>query len=456
MGKQVYNQWRKTVVANGSATVTTEEEPSKAKSFEDLDAMTRMRVHDLEQLTRPANRIVAFQFSNSAEWLSIFLACQAVEAIALPIDPDVPPASVNAILETLRVSALIDGQGIRPLEFGTRRRPACLIKLTSGSTGAPRPLFFSDEQMLADGHNIMQSMGITAKDSNLATIPMGHSYGLGNLIMPCIMKGCPIHVCREAFPHALAEAIARDRPTIYPTVPAILRALARSDVNPADFASIRLWISAGSPLETGIARTFQQKFGQPVHNFYGSSETGGIAYDRTGKATLEGEAVGKPLHGVTVSLAPSGRLVVSSKAVYTRNNQMRTEPVGSCRLPDLARILEDGSIRLLGRTARIAKLGGKRLALAEIEAALKQLREVEDCYVDVYKDSTYRMRLAAVVVASVPGDQLAKCLKSRLSAWKTPSRWIVLQDMPVNRRGKLDRVALKHLITQSNRRTEKP
>ena len=457
MGRLVYSQWKAICAERGMApAVSVPASDLNHHSFKDLQGMVSLMVDELSSLLNPANRIVAFQYPNSAEWLGVFLACQALDAIALPIDPDVPREAVDGILESLKASAFVDGRGTTVMEKGTLHQPACLIKLTSGSTGAPRPLFFEDQKMLADGNNILCTMGITAKDSNLATIPLGHSYGLGNLVMPCIMAGCAIKVCKDPFPHALAESVAKGQPTVYPTVPAILRTLTRSDVSAADFSSIRLWISAGSFLDPKVARSFNEKFTRQVHNFYGSSETGGIAYDRSGESTGAGSSVGKPLENVRVSISPSGRLVVASNAVYSRNNRMQKNGLGRCLLPDLAAILADGSIQLKGRTARIAKLGGKRLSLAEVEKSLNDLAGVDDCHVDVYRDSSGRTRLAAVVVSSQSTDNLQRCLKKRLPSWKIPTRWISLESMPVNARGKRDQAAIKDLIRNSRRGPEKP
>lgn len=456
MGLHVYNHWKRISGARDSEPAVAEPASSMTSSFRDLREMATRNADQLAALLNPANRIVAYQLANSAEWLSVFLACQALQAIALPLDPDVPQEATEDILQSLRVSALIDATGIRVIEGGTKRQPACLVKLTSGSTGTPRPLFFSDDQMLADGHNIMRTMGISGRDSNLATIPMGHSYGLGNLVMPCIMAGCPIQVCRDPFPHALAQAVAKGNPSVYPTVPAILRTLVRSDVDPGDFKAIRLWISAGSMLEAKIARCFKDKFGKPVHNFYGSSETGGIAYDRKGDSTLHGSSVGKPLNGVNTFLGSSRRLVVSSEAVYTRHNPMGRGLPGRCLLPDKATIQADGSIRLEGRTARIAKIGGKRLSLAEIERILNNITEVHDAYVDAYQDSGGRTRLAAVVVSGTPVGELQEILKKRIALWKLPSRWIVIGSMPLTARGKPDQAVLRNIVRQSLQEKETP
>ena len=134
-------------------------------------------------------------------------------------------------------------------------------------------------------------MEIAPGDRNLGAIPFGHSYGLGNLVLPLIVQGTPIINSQEILPEPLARQIRRFGATVLPSVPAVLRALAASSVDAADLRSLRRVISAGAPLRPEVARDFHDRFGLPIHNFYGSSETGGICFDRTGEATLAGRSV---------------------------------------------------------------------------------------------------------------------------------------------------------------------
>src|SRR5690606_11203581 len=147
-----------------------------------------------------------------------------------------------------------------------------------GSTGQPRALFFTDAEMLADGRQLCAAMGIRESDINLGLIPWGHSYGLGNLVMPLLLQGTAIVSGTAPLPHAMAAVIAQTKPTIFPAVPALLRALADSTATAGQLASLRTIISAGAPLEAEIAQRFTDKFARKIHNFYGSSETGGISY----------------------------------------------------------------------------------------------------------------------------------------------------------------------------------
>ena len=247
-------------------------------------------------------------------------------------------------------------------------------------------------------------------------------------------------VCGSApLPHAIAADFARWRPTVFPGVPAIWRALAASELA---LPGLRLGISAGAPLPPEVARDFAARFGQRLHSFYGSSETGGIAYDRTGTATLAGQ-VGRPLRGVRLTAMGGSRLQVSSAAVVTHGNRRRRARLGAWVMPDRAVVQANGSVTLLGRRGTTVKLAGRRLNLLEVSARLRKLPGVRDVWVGV--SAGVDSKLIAVVAAERSVAELRADLLADTAAWKIPKRLIVVSALPVTARGKTDTRAVARL-----------
>jgi acyl-coenzyme A synthetase/AMP-(fatty) acid ligase len=270
-------------------------------------------------------------------------------------------------------------------------------------------------------------MDIRATDLNLGCIPFCHSYGLGNIVVPLLAQGTAVVCGVPSLPHALAEAIARWKPTVFPAVPALLRALAEADVKARQLRSLRTVISAGAPLAPEIAQVFRRKFGLGVHNFYGSSETGGITYDRTGRAALTGESVGRPIKGVKLRFAAGHRFWVASKAVGGR---------GKFRPADKGRLNARGELVLLGRAGRMLKIAGRRLDPAEVEQALRQIPGVEDAFVTAHAGRSEA--LSAIVASRLPAPQLRESLRERLAGWKIPKKLVAVAHFPLTARGKPD------------------
>lgn len=385
-----------------------------------------------------AGQRVAFALPNSHAWLAVFLGLLRVGAIPVPLDPSEPPAAQLALAAAAHAPFVWLNDHLTPTQcnpLGYTLPGAFLVKLTSGSTGRPQAHVFTADQMLADARQICASMGITADDINFAVIPFGHSYGLGNLVMPLLMQGTPIVCASVPLPHALAADIARWRPNVFPAVPALLRALAQADLPTDALSSLRTVISAGSRLSAETAGAFANKFNIRPHSFYGSSETGGIAYDRTGEATLAGRSVGTLLDGVTFTPADDGRFVVRSAAVH-RDGSFSPADCGS--LNDL------GELVLHGRAGRLVKISGRRLDLGELEHALRSVPGVHDAFACAHPDNPEE--LAAVVATSLDTRSLRALLRKEFAAWKVPRRLVTIAEFPLTARGKPDTRALHALL----------
>jgi acyl-coenzyme A synthetase/AMP-(fatty) acid ligase len=243
----------------------------------------------------------------------------------------------------------------------------------------------------------------------------------------------------------MSATIARWRPTVFPAVPALLRALAVSDVAPAGLASLRTVISAGAPLAPEVAEAFEARFGRKLHGFYGSTETGGISFDRTGDAAKTGRSVGTPLPGVRIVFGRGGRFTVESAAVFTLGNRHRSpEGMGRHRTADIGRWTAEGEVLLTGRAGRFVKIAGRRLNLAEVERALKGVPGVRDALVVAHHARADA--LAAALVTEEAVDSVRAALRDRLAAWKIPKRIVVLASFPLTARGKTDTAQVRQML----------
>lgn len=443
MSHALLQAWQKTVRQRGAARAVVEAASGRNLTFRELDAAadTWVAAHVPDRAAL-AGRAVVFARPNGIAWLELFLGLLKCGAVAVPLDPGEPAAAQRSLAASLRAGAWWDGAALQPLPGARRYRdPAvCLIKLTSGSTGRPRALVFTAAQMLADGKQVTASMGIGARDLNYGLIPLGHSYGLGNLTIPLLAHGVPLVCGTAALPQAMADDFARWRPTVFPGVPTMWRALAASAVK---LDSLRLGISAGAPLSPEVARDFAARFGRRLHSFYGSSETGGISYDRTGRAALAGE-VGSAMRGVALKTLPGRRLRVSSAAVVTHGNRRKVSGHGAWLMPDRAVVDARGQVTLLGRRGTTVKVAGRRVNLAEVAARLQRVAGVREVWVGV--SAGPEPVLAAVVATERTPLELRAALAPSTAAWLIPKKLLVVAALPVTARGKADGRALRAMV----------
>jgi acyl-CoA synthetase (AMP-forming)/AMP-acid ligase II len=430
MESELWTTWQKTARGCGRRVVIVDAGPGREWTAGELTARALSLQESFADLR--AGQRVAFQMPNGAEWLAFFLALQAAGLAAMPLDGGLPLEGCLELSWRLRARALFAHGRLHALDSTAPATRAACIKITSGSSDAPKAIACRASHLLADGRNIIATMGVRPGDRNLAAIPLGHSYGLGNLVLPLILQGTGAVCAAEYLPRQLVDWIARHRVTVFPGVPALFRVLAALPPG-ATLPLLRTAISAGAMLSTEIAQAFRARFGLKIHNFYGSSETGGISYDRSGAASLAGRSVGRPLRGVTVTVRAS-RITVSGPAVAARG--------GRWRLPDCGGWNPGGELVLLGRVGRGANIGGKKVHPLEIERALRSIPGVGDAHVWLEHHGG-RDTLAAAVETRHSRHKIEHALAEKLPAWKMPKRFILAAELPRTARGKLDVARLK-------------
>src|SRR5262249_36538636 len=134
-----------------------------------------------------------------------------------------------------------------------------LVKLTSGTTAAPRAIRFRSDQLLADCNQICDTMDISDDDLNFGVIPVSHSYGFSNLLTPLMARGVPMAVTRDRTPRAVLADLARTGATVFPGTPVFYQAFCDMDDVPP-LPKLRLCIAAGAPLSRAVAKKFFEKF----------------------------------------------------------------------------------------------------------------------------------------------------------------------------------------------------
>lgn len=440
--------WRRLVETAPDASAVIEAGSGRTWSFGGIEERSATLANELSR-HRVKGLPVAFRDPNGGEWLARFLALLRLGAPTLPLDSTTPPAGFRERVARCGAAEWAsDGEIRLPASPRRYRSPAiALLKLTSGTTGAPRLLPFRSAELAADGLQVMRGMGIDARDRNFGIIPFGHSYGLGNLIMPLLLEGVPVVCGSSPFPHVIASEFTQGNANVLPAVPALFAALIRAGVR---LPGLRLAITAGAPLKPEIARGFLDQFGQPLHNFLGSSESGGIAYDADGEAGLSGRAVGRPLPGVKINFTRRGQLRITSRAVFTRGNRLSENGRGCVILGDRGEINPQGELVLKGRTRPMIKVGARRLDPAEIERALLRIEGVQEAWATSW-NSGGEERPAAVCAARITAAELRTTLRLHLPGWTVPRPLVILEELPRTQRGKLDRAALQQHLTKAER-----
>jgi long-chain acyl-CoA synthetase len=458
--------WQETLIRKGDAAAIFDTNHAPLTSFQQIEE--RALSYHPKLSAFDTGSVVAVQIGNHEDWPSIFLACLQREMVVLPLETSIGERERETALSICRASAVVGAVlggasvEILPLETAAStekldwgNRPPSLLKLTSGTTAVPRAIRFRSEQLLADCENICATMEITGADLNFGVIPMSHSYGFSNLITPLIARGVPMVLTSDRLPRAVLNDLARSKATVFPGTPLFYQAFCEMDEGPR-LPNLRLCISAGAPLPAAVARNFREQFKQPIHSFYGSSECGGICYDREGTSFEDG-LVGSPMSNVDVEFiepaAEASQIRVRSAAVgdgyFPEPDEERLRT--GVFVPDDLLARHGSGLKIVGRISDLINVAGKKVNPAEVEAQLLQFAGVREAIVFGRKSSRRNEEVAACVVAapSVRESELLTFCRTRMSAWQVPKQIFFLDEIPVNERGKTSRRELGLRFAQS-------
>jgi acyl-coenzyme A synthetase/AMP-(fatty) acid ligase len=215
-------------------------------------------------------------------------------------------------------------------------------------------------------------------------------------------------------------------------------------------------ISAGAPLDPPVARELADRTGCRIQSLYGTSETGGIAFDA---APVAGEvSMGPPVPGVTLEFRPddaaapgTGRILVRGPAVSCgyAGGDASAFVDGGFLTGDLGSLDGSGRLRLTGRVSAFVNVAGRKVQPEEVEGVLRTHPGVADARVFGVPDAQRGERLAACVVARDAGlgvVALRAFCADRLAAYKIPRALVLVADLPRDERGKVNRRALEALV----------
>jgi len=413
----LYERWRKIARDHASEVAVRNAAANESVTFAELAA-------EIERTPAPEAQIL-FPQGHNIDFIRTVLLGWKHGRVVCPLEQGQPPPAMGKL------------------------PPECAhLKLTSATTGPARTIVFREEQLFADPQNIVSTMGLRAEWPNVGFISLAHSYGFSNLVLPLLLFGIPLTLAAPPLPETL-RAIAKQRGGFtLAAVPALWQAWHEADAIPEN---VQLAISAGAPLPLPLESEVFNKSGLKIHNFYGSSECGGIAYDRSAKPRPEPALAGEALDNVIVQHTPEGLLTVSGGAVaetYWPESNPRLKN-GTFVTSDIVE-LKSGRVYLRGRATDLINVAGRKVLPETVEGELLRHPAVRDCVVFGMPDADSGRGecIAACIVAGASEKDLREFLLAKVPAWQVPRIWHFVDALPRNERGKISRTELRRKFLQ--------
>ena len=464
------------------------------RTFAELDEDVNSLERALGRLSLPAHPTIVSNVGNRTGFVTLFLASVGFGSSFLPLDGGASTREVFDLADAYHADLIVvpidasapAGSTPEALPCGLaaiKRQPdggpawrtpqetdGLVLKVTSGSTGHSKVAVTPEQTLVNDGRHVVEAMGIESSDISAATVPMAHSYGMGNLLLPLILEGTPV-VMRDRFVHAQwAADVTTLGVTTFPGVPFIFDYLRRAGEAAAPLTRIRLVVTAGAPIEFETLAYFKQRFGVKIHSLYGTTETGSITFDAS-EAIGDRVSVGWPMPETTVTLLPTadaesgGRILVRGSAVsrsygYAEitDESSPSFTSGGFLTADLGRLADDGQLVLSGRLSGFVNIAGRKVNPVEIERVIGALPDVAQVWVMGIAHAARGQELVACVArrtSNLSAASIRTHCAAMLSPHKVPRRIVFADELPVSGRGKLTRQSIEAFLNGVEPRLER-
>jgi long-chain acyl-CoA synthetase len=336
---------------------------------------------------------------------------------------------------------------------------ASILLYTSGTTGRPKAVMLSEQNVLSNAAGSRDAIGFDHRDVMLAILPLFHAYGLTVTIVLPLTEGAAIVIPDRFIPRAILQTIEQHKVTAFVAVPGQYRVLIKEPVN-VDASSLRICIAGAERLPDQVALEFRERFHREILQGYGATELSPVITVNPPDANHVG-SVGRPLPNLQLSILDEndrplpaheiGEVCVRGSAVmlgYYNDPDATARKIrdGVLHTGDKGFIDNDGCLHLVGRADDLVKISGEKVYPAEVETALETIEGVDEAAVIAQPDEKHGARLNAFILPKA-GANLDEALvraacRERMEQYKIPRTFTFVQQMPRTATGKTDKRSL--------------
>lgn len=343
------------------------------------------------------------------------------------------------------------------------------IFYTSGTTGIPKGVIYTNRMMFWNSLNTAVQLEITSGDQTINALPPYHTSGWNVLLLPMLHRGARVDFMKRFKSKKLLRYIEENPISLFLAVPTMLRMMVKSSAFKNFKAKkLKYLIVGGEPLSTGIINAWAEK-GILIRQGYGLTEAGPcITSLHHHDALWKKGSIGKPNFYVDVKIVNQnnqevetnepGELCLRGHVVtpgYWNNSVYTLEKIQEEWLytGDIVRKDPEGFLYVLGRKNQLFISGGENVHPSEIESVLYKFEAVLEAAVIGMEDEDWGEKGVAFISVKDSGigeNKISNHLREYLAPYKIPREIIFLESLPKSGIGKIDRRELREVYKNRN------
>jgi long-chain acyl-CoA synthetase len=331
---------------------------------------------------------------------------------------------------------------------------ACIL-YTGGTTGLPKGVMLTHENINTAIQNVVQMERSTESDRSLCFLPFNHVFGQMHILNATILSGGGLVLLPEFDLDRVFSAINdHDVSKLYAVPTLYIRFLQVQGLK-KKLGRVRYCFSAAASMASEVVNQWKEITSLKIYEAYGMTETASMVTFNHYHDHVVG-SVGVPAGNTEVAIVdPSGirlgpgeegEICIRGRNVmkgYLNNSEATNEAItdGWLRSGDVGYLDEQEYLYIVDRIKDMIITGGENVYPKEVEEVLYKKPEVMECAVIGLPDAEYGERVTAYVVlkpgASLDSVELKRYCKSCLSPFKVPKEFIALPGLPTNNSGKI-------------------
>ncbi len=453
-------------------------------TYGELAVLVRRTAGHLAAVGISRGQRIGLCLKDTADHVVALLALAYMGAVAVPLDWRARPAENARFIDGLGIARVLAEQDARLANDG--RAIVCdagwrgavadatdsggpaadwcdpfAISATSGSTGAPKFTLMTHLEYHFAIAGMFELMALAGHHRFLCTMPLYYSGGRNSCLMHLLRGDCVVLYPGLFTAVEYVDVIDRNRITVAGGPPSLVRQLLAAAGDEALLPRLAMFFSTGAPLQAEEKRRAARKLTPHFHERYGAAETLAISILRPADLDERGESVGQPHSLAEIEVVDESDRTLPSGAVGRLRyrgpglgSPLNAETAaanyrhGWYYPGEIASLDEAGYIYLQGRTAEVIIRHGAKIYPAEVERTLLEHPGVMEAAVMGQREADDDEAVIAFVVTRemLPAGELIAWCRTRLTPHKAPKRIHLLDHLPKNTAGKVDKSALAGML----------